>query len=89
MFLLLKYQILLTFLFKNPKKKNSCFSPCFHMESPFGLRRGFLDPSNIGFQHQDRLMKSSSETPGLFCRAPALTRSSHKPKHADTSKPSL
>ena len=34
MFLLLKYQKLLTFLIKNPKKKLSRFSPCFYMESP-------------------------------------------------------
>ena len=33
-FLLLKYQKLLTFLVKNPKKKLSCFSWCFYMESP-------------------------------------------------------
>ena len=33
MFLLLKYQNLLTFLVKNTKKL-SCFSWCFYMESP-------------------------------------------------------
>ena len=31
MFLLLKYQKLLTFLVNNPKKKLSRFSPCFHI----------------------------------------------------------
>ena len=33
-FLLLKYQKLLTFLVKNPKKKLLCFFLCFYMESP-------------------------------------------------------
>ena len=35
MFLLLKYQKLLTFLVTNPKKKLSRFSRCFYMESPY------------------------------------------------------
>ena len=34
MFLLLKYQKLLNFLVKNPKKKIVTFSLCFYMESP-------------------------------------------------------
>ena len=34
MFLILKYQTLFTFFVKNPNKKISRFSWCFHMESP-------------------------------------------------------